>query len=332
MPGTFSNTFLKKFSIYRFMRNYEVKSNNCDFSIVRKKLSCQNCLLLVSAFTRACVRQTNRLRGRPKSFGGARTTGNIQAVNRALDVLEAVASRAGLTLSELASHLGQSVATMHRVLATLEAREYVEMNPDRQEWHIGAEAFRLGSAFLRGMNVVERSRPVMRDLVTATGETSNLGIERNGEVLFVSQVETHESIRAFFPPGTLAPLHASGIGKALLSTYDDDRFEAFLKSGRLARFTDRTIASAADLRGEIEATRDRGYSLDDEERTTGMRCVAAPILNVHGEAVAGVSISGPTHRMPDARVPHFGKLVRAAAAEVSRRLGAQPANSGPRPD
>ena len=205
---------------------------------------------------------------------------------------------------------------MHRVLATLEAREFVEMSPDRQEWHIGAEAFRLGSAFLRRMNVVERSRPVMRDLVTATGETSNLGIERNGEVLFVSQVETHESIRAFFPPGTLAPLHASGIGKALLSTYDDDRLEAFLKAARLARYTGRTIASPAGLRGELEATRGRGYSLDDEERTTGMRCVAAPILNVHGEAVAGISISGPTHRMTDEQVPVFGERVRAAAREL----------------
>ncbi len=170
-----------------------------------------------------------RRRGRPKAFNGPQTQNTIQALDRALDVLDALATPEGKTLSELAGQLGQSAATMHRVLATLERREFVEISPDRQVWHIGPEAYRLGAAFLRRSNVVERSRPIMRELMLETGETSNLGIEKDGNVLFISQVETHESIRAFFPPGTLSPLHASGIGKALLSTYDEDRLSALFK-------------------------------------------------------------------------------------------------------
>ena len=264
----------------------------------------------------------NRRRGRPKAFAGPKTPSAIQSLERALDVLEALAQREGVTLSELATHLNQSVATMHRVLATLERRGFVEINPDRQEWYVGPEAYRLGAAFLRRSNVVERSRPVMRELMGETGETSNLGIERDGNVLFVSQVETHESIRAFFPPGTLSPLHASGIGKALLSAYDDRRVEALFATVPLQRFTDNTVASLAELREELRATRERGYAIDNEERTMGMRCVAAPILNVHGEAVAGISVSGPTNRMPDEEVRRIGEMVRAAAARVSRALGA----------
>ncbi|APG86581.1 acetate operon repressor (plasmid) [Sinorhizobium americanum CCGM7] len=263
-----------------------------------------------------------RRRGRPKAFNAPESSNVIQSLDRALDVLEALASPEGLTLSELAAHLGQSAATMHRVLSTLERREFVEISPDQQVWHIGPEAYRLGSAFLRRTNVVERSRPIMRELMLETGETSNLGIEKDGNVLFISQVETHESIRAFFPPGTLSPLHASGIGKALLSTYDDSRLASLFKKTTLERFTANTVRSVAQLEEELRVTRDRGYAFDDEERTKGMRCVAAPILNVHGEAVAGISVSGPTHRMPDRQVQEIGERVRNAAKMVSRRLGA----------
>lgn len=162
----------------------------------------------------------------------------------------------------------------------------------------------------------------MRDLMSKTGETSNLGIERDGEVLFISQVETHETIRAFFPPGTSSPLHASGIGKARLGSFNDERIDAFVKTARFTRFTDKTIANAQQLRDAVARTRQLGYSLDDEEKTIGMRCVAASILNIHGEAVAGISVSGPTLRMSDARVREIGGLVTEAAREVSKRLGA----------
>lgn len=265
--------------------------------------------------------QTGRRRGRPKGFNPS-PQGPIQSVDRAFDVLEALAARDGVTLSELAAHLGQSVATMHRVLSTLERRRYVELSPDRQEWHVGSQAFRLGSSFLRRSDVIELSRPVMRDLMMETRETSNLGIQRAGEVLFVSQVETTESIRAFFPPCTLSPLHASGIGKALLSAHDEPRLDRFLRSATLERFTGTTITAPDELRDELRRTRERGYAFDDEERTPGMRCVAACIVNFFGEAVAGVSVSGPAVRLPDSKVAEVGALVRSAAAQVSERLGA----------
>lgn len=264
----------------------------------------------------------HRRRGRPKAFAGAKSPTAIKSLNRALDALAVLASSRGLTLTELAATLDQSVATMHRVLATLERRGFVEISTDRQEWYVGAGAFRIGSAFLRQTNVVERSRPVMRALMQKTGETCNLGIEKNGNVLFISQVETHESIRAFFPPGTLAPLHASGIGKALLSTYNDTRLHALIRNATLERFTEKTMSSLGKLQEELHLTRKRGYALDDEERAKGMRCVAAPILNLHGEAVAGISISGPTQRLLDSQVHDIGEFVKKGAMEISGLLGA----------
>jgi len=266
------------------------------------------------------VRQ--RRRGRPRGTGTGSSQATIQSLERALDVLDALARSSGLTLTELAEDLGQSPATMHRVLSTLETRQVVETDAQTQAWHIGPMAFRLGSAFLRRSGVAERSRPAMRDLMQATGETSNLGIERNGEIMFVSQIETQEAIRAFFPPGTTSPMHASGIGKALLSCYSDAKLDRFLKQTKLDRFTDKTISQAASLREDLDLVRMRGWAFDDEEKSNGMRCVAAPVFDLYGEAVAGLSVSGPTQRMTSDRIDRIGELVRDAALNVSRGLGA----------
>lgn len=162
----------------------------------------------------------------------------------------------------------------------------------------------------------------MRTLMQQTGETSNLGIEKDGNVLFISQVETQESIRAFFPSGTLSPLHASGIGKALMSACDDAQLDRLFQNKTLERFTDKTIISLTDLREDLRQARKRGFAFDDEERKTGMRCVASPVLNAHGDAVAGLSISGPAHRLTDDYVEKFGDLARQGALQVSHALGA----------
>ena len=263
-------------------------------------------------------------RGRPRAMFPVEGQSTIQALDRALEVIQLLSTRDGMTLSAIAAALDQSVATMHRVLATLEARDFVELSVDRHEWHIGPGTFRAGSAFLRRTNVVERARPEMHALMAESGETSNLGVEWKGQVLFLGQVETHEMIRAFFPPGTVSAKHASGIGKALLSRYDAGRLQSFLSGGPLERFTARTVTDPDALRAQLKHARDEGYAVDDEERTLGMRCVAAPILNIHGEAIAGISVSGPTQRMTDDRIAAIGSMVRKAATRIGKQIGAAP--------
>jgi IclR family acetate operon transcriptional repressor len=190
-----------------------------------------------------------------------------------------------------------------------------------QIWHIGAGAFRVGSAFLRRTKVVERARQPMDALMRATGETANLGVESADEVLFLSQVETHEAIRAFFPPGTKAPMHVSGIGKALLAWYPAPRVEALIALRGLVRFTPLSITSPAQLGADLARTRARGFAIDDQERAEGMRCVAAPIFNAYAEPVAGISVSGPAFRVGLDAAARLGADVRAAADAVTLAIG-----------
>jgi len=269
-----------------------------------------------------------RARGRPKSFYKKATQNTIQSVDRALNVLEILASKGNLTLSDIAFDLDQSPATIYRVLSTLEARNIVEVDRAKQVWNVGPAAFQIGYSFLRRSSVVERSRPVMRDLMDQTGETANLGIEKTNMVMFVSQVETHETIRAFFPPGTQSPMHASGIGKALLAYYSTERITQLFKNNTLEKFTDNTITDPEKLREEIKKIRELGFAFDDEEKNLGMRCIAAPILNFFGEAVAGISVSGPTHRMSLDRIEIISKTVKQAATTLSYNQGAPSDSAG----
>lgn len=266
-----------------------------------------------------------RKRGRPRgraAGAGAEDSGGIRALDRALDILDLIASSSGLTLSEIGQRLEMAPSTVHRVLVTLAARGVAETDPATQAWHVGPTAFRHGSAFMRRSGLVERARPLLRRLMEQTGETANLGILNGDAVLFLSQAETHETIRAFFPPGTRSALHASGIGKALLAHVPPAQRRLMLQDMALQRFTDKTLTDADALEQDLARIRARGYSLDNEERTPGMRCIAAPIFDLGGEAAAGISVSGPTLRMSDARLETMSEAVIAAGRELS--LGMAP--------
>jgi IclR family transcriptional regulator, acetate operon repressor len=261
-----------------------------------------------------------RARGRPRGWDDNSAQNTIKSLDRAMEVLEYLSSRPGLTLSELAGDLEQSPATVYRILVTLEGRRLVEFDPAEQLWHIGPQAFVIGARFLRRTSLVERARPILRGLMEETRETANLGIVREASVLFVSQVETHESIRAFFPPGTLSPLHASGIGKALLAEMPRERLEKLL-ARPMERFTSHTLASPEALLDDLAAIRERGYSIDAEERNLGMRCIAAAVFDASGEAVAGISVSGPTIRMGAESTHDASRAVMRAGRELTAAIG-----------
>ena len=263
-----------------------------------------------------------RQRGRPRAFHDKTEQNTVKSLDRALVALGELARLEIATLSQLSQALGESPATIYRVLVTMQAHRIVEFDEAAQNWHIGSGAFLIGSSFLRRTSLVERARPVLRQLMDETGETANLGVESDGAVLFVSQVETHAEIRAFFPPGTRSPMHASGIGKALLAHGHPPMVARLMATG-LPRFTPHTITDPEGFRDELAQIRARGYAVDNEERTQGMRCIAAPIRNALGETVAGLSISGPVSRIAPDRVAPLSAQVIAAAATLSAALGAR---------
>ncbi len=236
-------------------------------------------------------------------------------------ILEHLSRSEGMTLSNLATACGQSTATVYRVLVTLQQRDMVDLDPAGQVWHVGVGTFRAGTSFLRRTSLVERARAPMQALMRDSGETANLGVEQKDEVLFLTQVETHQAIRAFFPPGTIGPMHVSGIGKALLAWFDDARVVQVVERRGLQAFTPASLTTLSDLRADCAKTRARGFAFDDEERAIGMRCIAAPIFNPYGEPVAGVSVSGPAFRLDKDNLDRIGALVVQTAAQITAATG-----------
>ncbi|MDR6952094.1 IclR family acetate operon transcriptional repressor [Ancylobacter sp. 3268] len=260
-----------------------------------------------------------RRRGRPSSSGAAESGGEVQSLDRAISLLEVLALSDGMTLSELARRAELPTSTVHRLLATLDRRGLVGNDPATGQWMVGLGLFRIGSAYLRIRKLPEISRMLLRELSGAVGETVNLSMIDGPHLICVAQVESHAAVRAFFRIGGALPIHASGGGKAILAAMNPEARRAWLGGDQLQRFTEHTHVSRRALQADLADLAERGYSIDDEEHTPGMRCVAAAVLDEWREPVGAISISAPTVRMPPERIADLGARVRDAAQRLTHR-------------
>ncbi|SDP90447.1 transcriptional regulator, IclR family [Phyllobacterium sp. YR620] len=263
-------------------------------------------------------------RGRKANENAAPSS--VQVLDRSLHLLKLIADADGSTLMDLADHTGMAPSTVHRLLTSLANHGMLTHDLESGDWTIGVGAFEIGNAFLRYRKLGSISRPFLKRLMDECGETANVGIEDEGDVVFISQIESHAPMRAFFRPGRRGPIHASGIGKAILSTWSDTDIAQALTGKALAHFTAHTLDTLPALLKDIQHIRTRGWSIDDEEHTLGMRCIAAPLFNEHGEAIAGISVSGPAVRLPKEKLNLLGPVIRRTADELTKAMG------GRRPD
>jgi IclR family acetate operon transcriptional repressor len=268
------------------------------------------------------VTNITRKRGRPPGSKSRAGDGKNQSLTRALTLLQRLSeSPKGMQLTDLSYQLGMPAATVHRLLSTFEELNFVEQDPEQGLWYVGLKTFTVGNAFLNRRDYVAIARPHMHALVEQCGETVNLGVIDDGEVVFISQVESQEVMRMIVRLGSRSPIHASGVGKAMLASMSEQRVSRILARRGLARFTDHTIDNPADLRAELEQIRLQGYALDDEEHAIGLRCVASPIFDENGQALAAISLSGPKARIVDNRLSELGNAIRQTAAEITLALG-----------
>ena len=265
--------------------------------------------------------EVKRGRGRPRSSTLQPNVSTVQALDRGVLLLQALAQHNAASLSDLAMQVGMPASSAHRLLMTLQQHDFVDFDENTQLWQIGIEAFRVGSAYLTRTNFIDAARKPLRSLMELTGETANLAVMDTTEVVFVAQVETTNPVRAFFSAGTRALMHSSGIGKALLSQMPKRQLETLLHTAGLPQYTSQTLSSPAALYENLKVTAHRGWSFDQEERYEGMSCVGAAIRNAQGNLVGGLSVSGPSVRFDPLQVADIGLKVKAAADQVTLTLG-----------
>lgn len=267
-------------------------------------------------------RSAARRRGRPARAPERGEAGQVQSLVRALTLLEHVSRREhGVALTDAAQAAGLAASTAHRLLKSLERMGFVSQDEERGLWFVGVKAFTVGSAFVRARDVVAIARPFMRDLMERSQETVNLAVLDQDEPVYLTQIECRQMIRAHALPGARAPVHCSGVGKALLATLPQARVAAIAQARGLPRYTAKTITALPALNAELELVRERGWAADDEEHSRGMRCVASVLRDEHGDAIAAISLTGPIARVTDERLAELGALVRATAAKITEALG-----------
>jgi IclR family acetate operon transcriptional repressor len=260
-------------------------------------------------------------RGRTPSKPGA-LPGQVQSLTRGLQILEVLGrAEGGLTLTEVSHRVALPASTTHRLLGTLERMGYVYQAGDLGLWYVGLQAFAVGSSFLSNRDFVAQSHVYMRRLMEQSGETANLAVLDGVEAVFIAQVQCREIMRLLVKLGSRAPLHASGVGKAIFAALPNEQIDAILKVRGLPRITESTIVAPETMWAALRVIRQRGWSFDDEEHLLGTRCVAASIYDEHAEPLCAISLAGPATRLPDERIKQLGPLVAHTAEEITRKLG-----------
>jgi IclR family acetate operon transcriptional repressor len=246
----------------------------------------------------------------------------VQSVDRALSIIETLAEDdEGYRLSDLAIRTGLSTSTVHRLLATLESRRFVQFDRSELKWHVGARSFTVGATFARRRNFSTQAVPYLRKLRDLTRETANLAVVDDEFIIVLTRMESREIMRSLTKVGGRVAMVASGVGKAVLATYSDEDVSAIIRHHGMPRLTEKSIVRPSDLFKELAKVRRDGYAIDDEEACMGLRCIASVVFNDCGEPLAAISVSGMTGRLTDDRLPMLGQTVREVAAELTGALG-----------
>lgn len=226
----------------------------------------------------------------------------------------------GIGLSELARQVGMPVSTVHRLLATLHAFGFVHLDTDRKRYSLGLRLFELSNQVLLMRTLTKVALPVLQRLVSMTEETSLLSVLDDGEMVYVERVDSPRTIQVRGSIGKRDPLYCTAMGKSLLAFQPENEREAIVQRLQLKRLTPATITDRKELRQELARTRERGYSLANEEHEPGIRTVAVPVLNDRHRAVAAVCITAPAFRASLEDLTQHVPMLQEAAREIAIQL------------
>jgi DNA-binding IclR family transcriptional regulator len=256
--------------------------------------------------------------------------GTNQSVERAVSVLRALGTGSSeRRVSDIAVDAELGPSTTSRLLATLEQFDLVERNPISGLYRLGLGTLPLATMALNGHPVHRASRMVLQGLASRTELGANVGILRGADLVFLANFEGTRTPRAYTQAGSIAPLHATAMGKCLISRMTGDERRSLLGQ-KLDAHTEYTVTSHDGLDAECETVRRVGYAVEAQERALGRSSLAAPVLDSQGSVVAAISLWGPASLLgslsatgkPGTREAELAGQIIEAADAVSQALGA----------
>jgi DNA-binding IclR family transcriptional regulator len=245
----------------------------------------------------------------------------VQVLIKASVIMNLLAQQGELSAQQLADLSGEPRTSIYRLLGSLQQLELVEPGRRRGTYMLGIRLFRLGSAVASRFDVRQAALPGLERLHEATGETVFLCIRRNYEAICIERISGRWVEAMTLRLGGALPLYISAASHALLAAEPQDFWREYLEHENLVPFTAHTTVEIPDLLATLENTRNRGYSVSNEDIVLGMAALGAPVFNHEGSPCAAVSIGGPVATiLGDNLNRNIGHLT-AASASASRALG-----------
>lgn len=240
---------------------------------------------------------------------------------RGLSILEAfMGDEETLSVGDLSRKLGLHKSTVSRFAGMLESAGYLAKAEGHGRYKLGTRLASLGARASSPQDVRAVARPALIDLRDECGETVHLGVREGTEVVTIDFVEGTHTIRMHTTIGKRSPVHCSAMGKAILALLPPEEVAALQRVVTLTAFTPNTRMSWGSVIEDLAATRERGYSIDEQELLVGLSCIGAPIVNREGMPVAAISVSGPSDRVAATGRDWLATRVKHAAERISERL------------
>jgi len=223
----------------------------------------------------------------------------VKSVERTFRIIGGLQELGGAGVTELSTHLDLPKSTVHNYLSTLEQEAYVIKEGD--EYRVGLRFLEHGAYARNQSQLFEIARPELDRLADETGELCNLLVEEHGKGTYLYRTRGDDAVRVKEHVGNRVCLHSTAMGKAILAHLSEERVEEVIDRHGLSETTERTITDREELFETLAEIRECGVAFDDEERLSGLRCVAAPVLSNNDRVLGAISVSGPSHRFENER-------------------------------
>lgn len=246
----------------------------------------------------------------------------IQSVMRATDIMELfLGQQKELSVKEISEGLGLSKSTVHGIIKTLVYKGYLYQSGENAKYQLGMKLFELGNVVGIQLDITEISRPIIKKLGDQLGETIHLVAYVQGEAVYVEKLDGSHSLRIYSQVGKRAPLHCTGVGKAILAFLPAEEREEIIDQLSMERYTIKTVVDKEELKKQLAEVRRHLFAMDDEEIEIGLKCVASPIFNHQGKVVASISCATPTVRFSNDRQQAIIQGIKEAAEAISAAIG-----------
>ncbi len=246
----------------------------------------------------------------------------IQSVKRALDILNLFTSaRPQLGISDISKLMGLPMPTVHGLVKTLRNDNFLIQNEDSKKYSLGFKIHELGSYLTTTLKINQVGGDIVNELSKKTGAISRIGLWDQNTILITYHGFPGNDSSQFPQLGPRIPGHCTALGKAVLTTFSQDRLEEYLEDKPLVKYTSNTITDKKKLYKILKKGASNGYISESEEYFAGINCIAVPVFDFSGKSVGAVSLTVKKEELQQNKIKKYCEEIKKTGMELSRRMG-----------